>query len=135
MVTALARLNDIQKTQNTKRWHARRLALILTFVCAVVVLANPFTLSRYWMPQATWLTAFVGWAWAGQVMTTPGMPPWHLWIAGFHRTIPEGETRTFGGKLASEFRGLRDSFKNRAPGDRRSGKDRRQSPPTVGNQL
>lgn len=135
MITALARLNDIQKSQNSKRWHVRRVGLILTFVVAVIVLAKPFTPETYLIPEGGWLRALVGLAWSMQLMTTPGMPPWHLWIAGYHRAIPEGERWSFGRRIGAEFIGLRDSFRNRSPGDLRSGKDRRQTPPNVGNQV
>ena len=82
LITAVARLNDIKRTQKSKRWIVRRLALIGAVAACVVNLAKPFTLTTFVTPQATWVMPLIAWSWALQLMTTPNMPPWWRYMKG-----------------------------------------------------
>lgn len=74
MVTAIARLNDIKRTQVSKRWWVRRLGLMATIVSMAMFIASNFTIGAKYWNELTKLMAIWGWAltWA----TTPGLPPW-----------------------------------------------------------
>lgn len=79
LVTALARLNDIKKTQTQKRWWIRRVGLLLVFVGMVLFIGGFFfTYATGWrqiMALCSLWGVLLTW------MTTPGMPPWHKYIA------------------------------------------------------
>lgn len=79
LITALARLNDIKKSQNSKRWWVRRMGLLMVFVSmSIFIAAHFFTFAPYWRQ----VTALLGlWGVLLTWMTTPGMPPWHKYIA------------------------------------------------------
>lgn len=78
-VTAVARLNDIKRSQNSKRWWVRRVGLLLVTVSMVMVVASYFTLATpYWVQ----VQRFTGlWGFALTWLTTPGMPPWWKYIS------------------------------------------------------
>ena len=81
LITALARLNDIKRTQNTKRWWFRRVGLLLVSVSMTMVIAAYFTTGTpYWndIMKGTGL-----WGFALTWITTPGMPPWWKWISRY----------------------------------------------------
>lgn len=79
LITALARLNDIKRSQNSKRWWVRRLGLLGVFVSMTMFIAGFFfTFAPYW--RATIALAGL-WGWLLTWMTTPGMPPWWKYIA------------------------------------------------------
>lgn len=79
LVTALARLNDIRRSQSSKRWWVRRVGLLLVFVSMSVFLGGFFfTFAPYWKQ----VTALCGlWGVLLTWMTTPGMPPWWKYIS------------------------------------------------------
>lgn len=87
LVTALARLNDIKRSQNSKRWWVRRIGLLGVFVSMTMLIAGFFfTFAPYWRP----VTALSGlWGVLLTWMTTPGMPPWWKYIA--RNDSPESE--------------------------------------------
>lgn len=79
LVTALARLNDIKKSQNSKRWWVRRLGLLMVFVSMTMFIGGFFFVFAPYWKQVVALSGLWGvlLTWA----TTPGMPPWHKYIA------------------------------------------------------
>lgn len=79
LVTAVARLNDIKRTQTSKRWWVRRLGLLLISVSMIMLIASYFTVAAPYWNAIMRLTGLWGFAltWA----TTPGMPPWHKFIS------------------------------------------------------
>lgn len=79
LATAVARVNDIKKEQNSKRWWVRRLGLLLVSVSMIIFIASHFLVaSPYWKAIMT-LTGL--WGFALTWITTPGMPPWHKYIS------------------------------------------------------
>jgi uncharacterized membrane protein YdjX (TVP38/TMEM64 family) len=87
LITALARLNDIKRSQNSKRWWVRRLGLLGVFVSMTMFIAGFFfTFAPYWKQ----VIALAGlWGVLLTWMTTPGMPPWWKYIA--RNDPPENE--------------------------------------------
>lgn len=92
-LTALPRVNDIGPEIRGLRWEARRIALILTGVGAVMMLGAPFASDPNW---PAWRTVVIVWGFAVAWMTTPGMPPWDYYISGKYRflTHPPDEPRS-----------------------------------------
>lgn len=86
LITALARLNDIKRNQNSKRWWVRRMGLLGVFVSMTMFIAGFFfTFAPYWRA----VIALSGlWGFLLTWMTTPGMPPWWKYIA---RNDPLGD--------------------------------------------
>ena len=81
LVTAVARVNDIKRTQNGKRWWARRIGLGLVAVSMVIMISAYFTVAApYWNPIMR-LTGL--WGFCLTWITTPGMPPWWKWISRY----------------------------------------------------
>ena len=81
VITAVARLNDIKRGQNSKRWWVRRLGLLFVTVSMVMLIASYFTVaSPYWNA----IMRFTGlWGFCLTWITTPGMPPWHRYISRY----------------------------------------------------
>lgn len=78
LVTAVARLNDIKRTQSSKRWWVRRLGLLLVSVAMIIFITAYFTVAApYWKAIMT-LAGL--WGFALTWITTPGMPPWNKYI-------------------------------------------------------
>lgn len=88
-LTAVARVNDIH--QSGKRWHVRRLGLVLCGTGAIALIAMPL------FPSAgfpTWGEVYMHWGFAATWLTTPNMPPWHRYIASGmveRRAVPRDE--------------------------------------------
>lgn len=87
LITALARLNDIKRSQNSKRWWVRRVGLLFVSVSMVMFIAAYFTIGTpYWNE----VMKFLGiWGFALTWVTTPGMPPWWKWISRYDAKNPE----------------------------------------------
>lgn len=79
LATALARLNDIKKSQKSKRWWVRRVGLGLVSVSMVMFIASYFTVSAPYWANVRQLFGLYGFllTW----MTTPGMPPWWKYVS------------------------------------------------------
>ena len=86
LVTAVDRLNDIQKELNSKRWWARRIGLGMTSIAMVMAITSYFSIpGPYW----AYTTRFLGlWGWALTWLTTPGMPPWWKYISRYDEKVP-----------------------------------------------
>lgn len=80
-LTAVARLNDIKCSQNSKRWWVRRIGLMLVTVSMVMVIASYFTLATPYWYQVQRFTGL--WGLALTWFTTPGMPPWWKYISKY----------------------------------------------------
>lgn len=135
-LTAVARLNDIPKSYMDWHWIVRRIGFTGSAVYAVIRIALPFTeTGRTW--TTTWFDLLAHCSWAAVWLTTPNMPPWHLYISGQHRAFVDTDTPVVRkgfvseakSRITSEFKALGSSFKTkserRAGEERRSGKDRR----------
>lgn len=81
LITALARLNDIKRTQSGKRWWSRRLGLLFVTVSMVMFIASYFTVEAPYWSQIRQLLGL--WGFAITWITTPGMPPWWKWISRY----------------------------------------------------
>lgn len=79
LVTAVARLNDIKRTQTSKRWWTRRLGLLLVSVSMIMLIASYFTVAAPYWNAIMRLTGL--WGFALTWLTTPGMPPWWKYIS------------------------------------------------------
>ena len=77
LITAIARVNDISKELQSKRWQARRVGLAVSAGASAALLAAP--LAGAYMSCGT---AALIWGFALTWLTTPGMPPWWRWISG-----------------------------------------------------
>lgn len=80
-VTAIARLNDVKRSQNSKRWWVRRVGLLLVSVSMVMLIAAYFTVGTPYWNQVMRLTGL--WGFALTWLTTPGMPPWWKYISKY----------------------------------------------------
>ena len=85
MVTALARLNDIKRDQNSKRWWFRRLGLLMVFTSMVLLVASYWTMNT---PGWQAVQKIMGlWGFLITWITTPpapdGHPPWHKLITRY----------------------------------------------------
>lgn len=81
LVTALARLNDIKRMQNSKRWWTRRFGLLLVSVSMVMMISAYFTTGTPYWNQIMRITGL--WGFALTWLTTPGMPPWWKYISRY----------------------------------------------------
>lgn len=81
LITALARLNDIKRTQSGKRWWSRRVGLLLVTVSMVMFIASYFTVEAPYWSQIRQMAGL--WGFAITWITTPGMPPWWKWISRY----------------------------------------------------
>lgn len=79
LVTAVASLNDIKRTQTSKRWWTRRLGLLLVSVSMILIIASYFTVAAPYWNAIMQLTGLLGFALTW--LTTPGMPPWWKYIS------------------------------------------------------
>lgn len=85
-ITALARLNDIKRSQNSLRWWARRVGWLMVIVGSGMLMAQFFTAaSAHWFQIMRF--CFL-WGVVIVWMTTPNMPPWHRFIARFDPKEP-----------------------------------------------
>lgn len=79
LLIALARINDIKPSQNSKRWWARRIGLLMVFVSMTMFIAAYFTVTApYWEPTRRILMFYgfmISW------ITTPGQPPFWKYIS------------------------------------------------------
>lgn len=78
LVTAIARLDDIKRTQNSKRWWVRRVGLLLVTASMMMFIASHFSVGAAYWNEITKLMAI--WGWALTWITTPGLPPWWKYI-------------------------------------------------------
>lgn len=81
LITALARLNDIKRSQNSKRWWVRRIGLLFVSVSMVMMIASYFTVATPYWNQVMRILGL--WGFALTWVTTPGMPPWWRWISRY----------------------------------------------------
>lgn len=79
LVTAVARLNDIKRSQSSKRWWFRRFGLLLVTICMVMFIASYFTTAVPYWKEIMQMCGL--WGFALTWITTPGMPPWHKYIS------------------------------------------------------
>lgn len=79
LATAAARLNDIRRSQKSKRWWVRRLGLMLISVSMMMLISSYFTTGTPYWSQIMRLCGL--WGFALTWITTPGMPPWWNWIS------------------------------------------------------
>lgn len=77
LITAIARVNDIQKDQVSKRWQVRRAGLSIIAGASAVLMIAPFAGA-----SLSWGTVALCWGFALTWLTTPEMPPWWRWISG-----------------------------------------------------
>lgn len=77
LITAIARVNDISKELQSKRWQVRRVGLSVSAGASAALLAAP--LAGAYM---NWGTTALIWGFALTWLTTPEMPPWWRWISG-----------------------------------------------------
>lgn len=108
-LTALARVNDIGPENMTRRWHVRRIGLIMAGAAAVMVLGAPFS-EQGW--AITWRGVLFVWGVALAWLTTPEMPPWEDYITGKYREpMPDGSkrryVREFGGRITGTHKAYR----------------------------
>lgn len=79
LMIALARINDIKPSQNSKRWWSRRIGLLMVFVSMVMFIAAYFTITApYWDATRRILMLYgflISW------VTTPGQPPFWKYIS------------------------------------------------------
>lgn len=80
--TAVARVNDIGAELHTARWHVRRLGLVLVG-CGCIGVINQIT--QDWNKYPTWNEVVLRVGFALTWMTTPNMPPFFHFIAGWER--------------------------------------------------
>ncbi len=89
LVTAVARLNDIKRTQTSKRWWVRRIGLLFVTTAMMMFIASYFTVAtKYWWLILKLLTL---WGFCLTWMTTPGMPPWWKYVARNDYKLGEDE--------------------------------------------
>ena len=77
LITAIARVNDISKKLQSKRWQVRRVGLSVSAGASAALLVAP--LAGAYM---SWGMAALIWGFALTWLTTPEMPPWWRWISG-----------------------------------------------------
>lgn len=133
-LTSVARLDDIRKNQKEARWIIRRAGFFFSAIYAILRLAMPFVEAGREV-GTTWVTCIGVWGWAWVWLTTPGMPPWHMFITGEHRK-EDAVARTFYQRVRHELAGFIYSFTHTTPKqqrekkeeeERRSGDDRRRN--------
>lgn len=77
-LTALARVNDIERTKVSKRWQVRRIGLTMAGIGAIALgAAELFGLAKApeWRDVIFQLGVMFTW------LTTPNHPPWWKWIS------------------------------------------------------
>ena len=79
LVTAVAKLNDIKRTQKSKRWWVRRVGLLLVIVSMVIHLASYVTAYAPYWSQVMRIAGL--WGFLLTWMTTPQTPPWWVYIS------------------------------------------------------
>lgn len=79
LVTALARLDDIDVSKTSWHWQVRRIAFVLLGIGCVYGIGSPFTQTPSF---PSWMGCMTGWGVALAFLTTPGMPPWWKYITG-----------------------------------------------------
>lgn len=85
IVTAFARVNDMNPHLTGIRWHFRRAGLVFAGAGAFAVLANHFPV---WGNPVEWNETLLYTGFAMSWLTTPNMPPWWRWISGhLHNAI------------------------------------------------
>lgn len=81
LITAIARLNDIKRSQRSKRWWVRRVGLLFVSASMVMLIMSYFSIaSPYWNPS---MRIMALWGFALSWLTTPGMPPWWRYISKY----------------------------------------------------
>lgn len=79
ILIAVARLNDISKDQNSKRWWARRVGLLMVFASMTMLIGGYFTVvDPIWHELKRGLMIFgfmISW------VTTPNQPPFWKYIS------------------------------------------------------
>lgn len=85
LITAVARVNDIQPDKTSKRWQFRRAGLTIAAAAAAAMLLAPL-----YGAQIGWSTVALIWGFALTWLTTPEMPPWWRWISG-RDEVPAGD--------------------------------------------
>lgn len=76
-LTAVARLNDIKA--RGKKWHVRRLGMLLVGLAATGMMAMPLFPERDF---PSWMEVGMRWGLACAWLTTPNMVPWWKYISG-----------------------------------------------------
>jgi len=87
VLIAVARINDIKCSQNSKRWWARRIGLLMVFTSMTMLIAGYFTIvDPNWHELQRGLMIFgfmISW------VTTPHQPPfWKYISARDERKVP-----------------------------------------------
>lgn len=82
LITAIARVNDIDKELDSTRWQVRRAGLSIVAGASAALIAAPFA-GAY----MSWGTAALIWGFALTWLTTPEMPPWWRWISGRDQVV------------------------------------------------
>lgn len=79
VLIAIARINDIKPSQNSKRWWARRFGLLMVFVAMTMFIASYFTETApfYDLTRRFLLIYGLLISW----ITTPGQPPFWKYIS------------------------------------------------------
>ena len=79
LLIAVARINDIKPSQNSKRWWARRIGLLMVFVSMTMFIAAYFTVTApYWDSTRRFIMLF---GWMLTWITTPDQPPFWKYIS------------------------------------------------------
>lgn len=76
MITAFARVNDLNIGLQGGRWHTRRAGLIFVGAGAAAALLKLLEVPPSWNEAMLYIGFALTW------LTTPNMPPWWRWIAG-----------------------------------------------------
>lgn len=113
IVTAFARLADMDRSQWTITDHVRRLGMMGAAAAAAAMLVTPFAEDHWLYASSTWRGCLLAWSWALVWLTTPGMPPWWDFILGVHRRTAEWKGLGAFARIRGELRALRDSFRPR----------------------
>lgn len=77
LITAVARLNDIDQEDTSKRWHVRRAGLSIVAASSAAMLFAPVMGVHMSLGCVA-----LAWGFALTWLTTPEMPPWWRWISG-----------------------------------------------------
>ncbi len=86
-ITALARVNDITQNQTGTRWQVRRAGLILVGAACLGLVISPWISGFSISDTPTWREVMLRLGIALTWITTPMMPPWHMYITGEHKTL------------------------------------------------
>lgn len=113
IITATARLDDLDRSHWSLRWHIRRIGLMGVGVVAVLALVNRWTTDFWFYLAPNGLTALIAWSWAIVWLTTEGQQPWFDYILGVHRKTETWRELSWRERMGAEGRALRASFKPR----------------------